>query len=214
MKILVIGANGQIGQHVVQLLDKDENHSAKAMIRKEEQAPALEQRGAETVIADLKGPVEEIAGAAAGCEAIIFTAGSGGHTGADKTLLIDLDGAVKAMEAAEQAGIKRFILVSAMYADQREKWPEEIKPYYVAKHFADRMLMNSDLDYTIIRPGGLVNEEATGGIQIGEDASRRTIPRADVAAIVVAALNEPTTIGRAFDVTSGNMPISLALQRL
>ncbi|WP_028590708.1 SDR family oxidoreductase [Paenibacillus massiliensis] len=214
MKILVIGANGQIGQHVVQLLEKDENHSAKAMIRKEEQAPALEQWGAETVIADLEGSVEDIAAAAAGCEAIVFTAGSGGHTGADKTLLIDLDGAVKAMEAAEQAGIQRFILVSAMYADQREKWPEEIKPYYVAKHFADRILMNSNLDYTIIRPGGLVNEEATGGIQIGEDASRRTIPRADVAAIVVAALNEPTTIRRAFDVTSGNMPISLALQRL
>lgn len=214
MKILVIGANGQIGQHVVQLLETDENHSAKAMIRKEEQAPALEQWGAETVIADLEGSVEDIAAAAAGCEAIVFTAGSGGHTGADKTLLIDLDGAVKAMEAAEQAGIQRFILVSAMYADQREKWPEEIKPYYVAKHFADRILMNSNLDYTIIRPGGLVNEEATGGIQIGEDASRRTIPRADVAAIVVAALNEPTTIRRAFDVTSGNMPISLALQRL
>ncbi|WP_018883902.1 SDR family oxidoreductase [Paenibacillus massiliensis] len=214
MKILVIGANGQIGQHVVQLLEKDENHSAKAMIRKEEQAPALEQWGAETVIADLEGSVEDIATAAAGCEAIVFTAGSGGHTGADKTLLIDLDGAVKAMEAAEQAGIQRFILVSAMYADQREKWPEEIKPYYVAKHFADRILMNSKLDYTIIRPGGLVNEEATGGIQIGEDASRRTIPRADVAAIVVAALNEPTTIRRAFDVISGNMPISLALQRL
>ncbi|MEK3789860.1 SDR family oxidoreductase [Paenibacillus sp. FSL K6-1230] len=214
MKILVIGANGQIGQHVVQLLEKDENHSAKAMIRKEEQAPALEQWGAETVIADLEGSVEDIAAAAAGCEAIVFTAGSGGHTGADKTLLIDLDGAIKAMEAAEQAGIQRFILVSAMYADQREKWPEEIKPYYVAKHFADRILMNSNLDYTIIRPGGLVNEEATGGIQIGEDASRRTIPRADVAAIVVAALNEPTTIRRAFDVTSGNMPISLALQRL
>lgn len=214
MKILVIGANGQIGHHVVQLLEKDENHSAKAMIRKEEQAPALEQWGAETVIADLEGSVEDIAAAAAGCEAIVFTAGSGGHTGADKTLLIDLDGAVKAMEAAEQAGIQRFILVSAMYADQREKWPEEIKPYYVAKHFADRILMNSNLDYTIIRPGGLVNEEATGGIQIGEDASRRTIPRADVAAIVVAALNEPTTIRRAFDVTSGNMPISLALQRL
>lgn len=214
MKILVIGANGQIGQHVVQLLEKDENHSAKAMIRKEEQAPALEQWGAETVIADLEGSVEDIAAAAAGCEAIVFTAGSGGHTGADKTLLIDLDGAVKAMEAAEQADIQRFILVSAMYADQREKWPEEIKPYYVAKHFADRILMNSNLDYTIIRPGGLVNEEATGGIQIGEDASRRTIPRADVAAIVVSALNEPTTIRRAFDVTSGNMPISLALQRL
>ncbi|WP_025676767.1 SDR family oxidoreductase [Paenibacillus massiliensis] len=214
MKILVIGANGQIGQHVVQLLEKDENHSAKAMIRKEEQAPALEQWGAETVIADLEGSVEDIAAAAAGCEAIVFTAGSGGHTGADKTLLIDLDGAVKAMEAAEQADIQRFILVSAMYADQREKWPEEIKPYYVAKHFADRILMNSNLDYTIIRPGGLVNEEATGEIQIGEDASRRTIPRADVAAIVVSALNEPTTIRRAFDVTSGNMPISLALQRL
>jgi uncharacterized protein YbjT (DUF2867 family) len=91
------------------------------MIRKKEQAEVLQKLGAETVIADLEGDVKQIAKAAEGCEAIIFTAGSGAHTGADKTILIDLDGAVKTIEAAEQIGSKRFIMVSAIHADKREQ---------------------------------------------------------------------------------------------
>ncbi|MBD1301100.1 NAD(P)H-binding protein, partial [Pseudomonas aeruginosa] len=122
MNVLVIGANGQIGKFLVQQLAQEGKHQVTAMIRKPEQADALEQLGASVVIGDLEGSVEDLAEAMKDHNAIVFTAGSGGSTGADKTLLIDLDGAVKTMEAAQQQGITRYILVSAFGADQREKW--------------------------------------------------------------------------------------------
>lgn len=166
MNVLVIGANGQIGKFVVEQLAQEGKHKVTAMIRKPEQADALKELGADVVIGDLEGSVEDLAEAMKDHNAIVFTAGSGGSTGQDKTLLIDLDGAVKTMEAAEQQGISRYILVSAYGADQREKWSESIKPYYVAKHYADRALFASDLNYTIIRPGGLKNELAQARSQL------------------------------------------------
>ena len=214
MKVFVIGANGQIGQHVVELLQDHDQHTPVAMVRKQQQAESFEEKGVETVIADLEGTVDEIAKAAKGCDAIVFTAGSGGHTGADKTLLIDLDGAVKAVEAAEMAGIRRFLLVSALQAHRRENWNEQIKPYYVAKHFADKMVEQSSLTYTIIRPGGLLNEKGTGNIRVSEDIRSGSIPREDVARTIVAALDEENTYYKAFDLISGDLPIKDALHNL
>lgn len=214
MKIFVVGANGQIGQHLIHLLKENNEHTVKAMVRKEEQAASLEKLGVETVIANLEGSVDEIAEAAKGCETIVFTAGSGGHTGADKTLLVDLDGAVKTIEAAEKIGIKRFIMVSALQAHRRENWNEKIKPYYVAKHYADRILEQSSLTYTIIRPGGLLNEPGTGKVSAAENLERGTIPREDVARTIVAALNEKQTFNRFFDLVSGEELISDALKKL
>ncbi|KAF6567733.1 SDR family oxidoreductase [Paenibacillus sp. EKM202P] len=212
MNVLVIGANGKVGKHLVRLLGQHAAHRVKALIRKPDQAEALERLGAETVVADLEGTVGEIAAAIQGSDAVVFTAGSGGNTGADKTLLIDLDGAVKAMEAAEQAGIRRFIMVSALYAENREQWPESIKPYYVAKHYADRLLEASNLDYTILRPGGLTDDAGTGKVATGEDLTSHTISREDVAATVVAALEEKQTYHRAIDLVSGSTPIAEAIR--
>nr|WP_279391599.1 SDR family oxidoreductase [Paenibacillus polymyxa] len=209
---MVIGANGKVGRHLVRLLGQHELHRVKALIRKPDQAEALERLGAETVVADLEGTVDEIAAAIKGSDAVVFTAGSGGKTGADKTLLIDLDGAVKAMEATEQAGIRRFIMVSALHAENREQWPESIKPYYVAKHYADRLLGASNLDYTILRPGGLTDDEGTGKVATGEDLTSHTISREDVAATVVAALEEKQTYHRAIDLVSGSTPIAEAIR--
>ncbi len=92
MKILVVGANGQIGKHLVSFIQKSDQLTAKAMIRNEEQAAFFETLGAETVMVDLEGSVESIAAAAKGVDAIVFTAGSGPHTGKDKTIMVDLDG--------------------------------------------------------------------------------------------------------------------------
>lgn len=203
MKVFVVGANGQVGKHLVHLLNESNEHSVRAMVRKEEQVTFFKKMGVETVIADLEGSVDELAEAAKGCEAIVFCAGSGGHTGADKTLLIDLDGAVKSMEAAKKMGIHRFILVSALQANNRENWPEQIKPYYVAKHYADKMLEQSSLTYTIIRPGLLLNEPGTGKVKAAEKIVTGSIPREDVARTIKAALNEPYTFNRAFDLVSG-----------
>lgn len=214
VNVLVIGANGQIGKQIVNLLHKSDQHSVRAMVRNLEQATQWKQSGVETVVADLEDDVNAIAKAAKGCNAVIFTAGSGGKTGPDKTLLIDLDGAVKSMEAAEQLGIKRFIMISALQAHQRENWNEKIRPYYVAKHYADRMLRASNLNYTIIRPGGLLNEPGNGKIAVAENLPRNTISREDVARTAVAVLEEENTYFRSFDLLSGNTPILDALKQL
>ncbi len=214
MKVLLIGANGQIGRHLVDLFQNSNNHTVRAMVRKKEQAEAFDKKGVETVVADLEGTVDELAEAAKGCDAIIFTAGSGGHTGADKTLLVDLDGAVKSMEAAEKAGVDRYLMVSAHQAHNRENWNQKIKHYYVAKHYADKALQASKLNYTIVRPGGLLNDAGTGKVAIAENLKRGSIPREDVAKTVFAALDEKNTYRRAFDLIAGDTPVEEALKSL
>jgi len=214
MNVLVIGANGQIGKHLVEQLAQEGKHQVTAMIRKPEQADALKELGAQVIMGDLEGTVDELAEAMKDQNAIVFTAGSGGSTGPDKTLLIDLDGAVKTMEAAEKQGISRYILVSAYGADQRSKWPKEIKPYYVAKHFADRALFASDLNYTIIRPGGLKNEPGTGKVAVGTELKPGSIAREDVARVIAASLQEEKTYRMAFDLVAGDHSVSNALGKL
>lgn len=214
MNVLVVGANGQIGQKLIELIQKSEKHEARAMVRKQEQADAFKEQGVEAVIADLEGSVDQLTDAAQGCDAIVFTAGSGGHTGPDKTLLIDLDGAAKTVEAAEQVGVKRFIIVSALQANNRENWNKQMLPYYAAKHHADRAVEQSSLTYTIVRPGGLLNDAGTGKVEAGERLERGSIPREDVAAVIFHALDAAHTFNRSFDLVSGEQSISEALKNV
>ncbi|UTR10660.1 SDR family oxidoreductase [Evansella sp. LMS18] len=212
MKVLVVGANGQIGRHLVTLLQESEKHTVRAMVRKEEQAEEFKNQGVETALADLEGSVEDIANAAEGCDAVVFTAGSGGHTGPDKTLLIDLDGAGKTIEAAERAGVMRYVQVSAIQAHNRENWSDQIKPYFAAKHYADRMLELSRLTYTIVRPGGLTNDKGEGTIMAGENLERASIPREDVAETIFYTLDARNTFNKGFDLVSGDQPIGEAVR--
>jgi uncharacterized protein YbjT (DUF2867 family) len=214
MKVLVVGANGQIGKQVVTFLKESSEHTVKALVRKEEQAKEFKESEIETVLGNLEGTVEELADAAKGCDAIVFSAGSGGHTSSDKTLLIDLDGAVKTVEAAEQAGVKRFIMVSALQAHNRANWNEGLMPYYAAKHYADRMLTQSDLQYTIVRPGGLLNEPGKGKVEATENLEGGTIPREDVAKTILAVLEAENTYHKSFDLVSGDTPIEDAVKKL
>ncbi|WP_409294981.1 SDR family oxidoreductase [Peribacillus sp. SCS-26] len=213
MKVLVVGANGQVGKKLVKMLVEDQTHDVRAMVRKEEQAGYFKELGAETVIANLEDTPEAIAEAAEGCEAVVFSAGAGGK-GYDKTLLIDLDGAVKTMEAAKKAGIDRFVMLSALQADNRENWNEEIKPYYAAKYYADRVLKESGLTYTIIRPGALLNEPGSGKVKAASNLERGSIPREDVAAAILASLQEEKVYNRAFDIVQGDSTIEDALHNL
>ncbi|MBY8912591.1 SDR family oxidoreductase [Bacillus sp. YC2] len=214
MKVFLIGANGQIGQRLVGLVQKDGRHTVRAMVRNQEQKEALQAAGTEAVTANLEGSTEDIAKAAQGCDAVVFAAGSGGSTGYDKTLLIDLDGAAKAIEAAKSAGIDRFVMVSALQAHNRENWNESLKPYYAAKHYADKILEASGLTYTIIRPGGLLNDPGTGMVAAAADLERGSISREDVAQTVLASLDETNTHGKAFDLTAGGTPIREALKQV
>ncbi|EIT84765.1 hypothetical protein A374_13775 [Fictibacillus macauensis ZFHKF-1] len=212
MNIFLVGANGQIGQKIVTLLSNHPDHAVTAMVRDEQQAAALQQHGVSTATANLEGTVGELANAMSGHDAVIFSAGSGGQTGSDKTLLVDLDGAVKTMEAAQQANISRFVMVSALQAHHRENWNDQLLPYYVAKHYADRMLEASALNYTIVRPGGLLNEDGTGKVAIAENLQHGSVSREDVARTILEVLHEERTFKRAFDLTAGNTPIAEALK--
>ena len=214
MKVLVVGANGQIGQKIVKQIQDSEEHSVVAMVRKNEQKEQLEKEGIEAVLANLEDSVDNLAKALSGADAVIFSAGSGGSTGADKTLLIDLDGAIKMMEASEQAGVDRFLIISALGADKRENWSEEIKSYYVAKYYADKALEKSNLNYTIIRPGALVNEPGTGSVWAGTEFEYGKIPREDVARVAVTSLTAEQTYRKAFNLISGDASINEAIKRL
>lgn len=217
MNVLVVGANGQIGRHLVELLNESPDHTPIAFVRKEDQINHFKGQGIEARLNNLENSVQEISQAMEDIDSVVFTAGSGGSTGADKTLLIDLDGAVKVMEAAKLKGIKRFVLVSALGADDRSKWNEEIKSYYVAKHFADQWLTSSDLNYTIVRPGILKNEDSRKTVQIALSIERTddySIPRVDVARVILASLDKEETYRQAFDLISGDQDISEALETL
>lgn len=211
MKVAVIGANGQIGQHVVRMLKQNSSHDVVALVRKKEQLEKLSAKGVNACLVDLTKEVADIQSALTGVDGVIFAAGSGGDTDGDMTLRIDLDGAVKAMEAAELAGVKRFVIVSALQAHNREFWHPDITPYYVAKHYADRELMRSDLQYTIVRPGLLTNDDATGKVKTAADITEGEISRADVAAVVVELLDKPNTVGKAFDLVGGDTDIAKAV---
>jgi len=215
MKVFLIGANGQVGKYIVKLLQESQEHELTAMVRNEDQAEQLEQQGISAVVANLEDNVEKIADAMKGSDAVIFSAGSGGKTGADKTLLVDLDGAVKSIEAAEKVGIKRYVMVSAFKAYDREFWKESpIKPYYVAKHYADRELRASNLNYTIFGPGLLINEPGTGKIVVGKNIEKTSIPREDVARAVVASLGEENTYKKTIELMAGNTPVEEALKNV
>ncbi|TWT24865.1 SDR family oxidoreductase [Planomicrobium sp. CPCC 101110] len=215
MNVLVIGANGQVGQKVVKAL-ADSQHEATAMVRKEEQMENLKKLGASRVV--LGNLEEDFSDAYEGVDAVIFAAGSGGSTGADKTLTIDLWGAVKAAKYAEEKGVKRFVQLSSMGSDNPDAGGEKMKPYLVAKRTADDLLQTTDLDYTIVRPGALANEDAVGKVEIAEDGfpsmEGRSITRADVAALLVDVLDKSNTYYRTFEVLQGDTVIEDALKSL
>ncbi len=214
MKVLVVGANGQIGRHLVKLLADSPTYTPRAMIRRQEQISYFNSLGVETVLTSLEDTVTAIADAMAGCDATVFTAGSGGSTDSDQTLLVDLDGAAKTIEAAEQTGTDRFLMVSAIHADKREAWRDEIAPYYIAKHHADNILRASGLNYTIVRPGLLTNEPGTGHILASESLESGPIPREDVASVLFHSLENVHVFNKTFEIVSGDTAIDEALSQL
>jgi len=212
MHVFIAGSNGQIGQHLLREM-ADSDHEARAMIRHPDQGPELQQLGAtETVLGDLEKDCSE---AMRGCDAVIFAAGSGPHTGPDKTIDVDQDGAIRLIDSASAMGIKRFIIVSSMGAGEPQNGPEKLRHYLQAKHNADEHLINSGQNYTIVRPGQLTNDEGTGKVAVSaEHESVGRISRQDVARVLLATLDASTTINRVFDVVSGDVPIAEALEKL
>ncbi|AQU78058.1 SDR family oxidoreductase [Planococcus faecalis] len=215
MNVLVIGANGQVGRNIVKELS-EANHQATAMVRKEDQIDKMKELGAANVVlGDLE---KDFSAAFEGVDAVIFAAGSGPKTGADKTLTIDLWGSVKAAQYAQDKGVKRFVQLGSVGSDNPDAGGEAMKPYLVAKRTADDLLKATNLDYTIVRPGALSDEDKSGKIEISSNGfsslEGRSIPRADVAKVLVDVLDRNNTYHKTFEVLQGEQPVGDQLETL
>ena len=214
MKVLVAGAHGQTARQLVRMLVED-GHEVRGLVRKEEQVSDVEEDGAEPVLVDLEQEEAEggVGGAVEGCDAIVFAAGAGPGSGAARKETMDYGGAVKLIEAAEKGGTRRYLMLSAMGAGDPESGSEVMQPYLFAKARADERLEGSGLDYTIIRPGSLTDEEGTGRIDAAESLGRRgEISREDVARTFAAALEAENTYRKKFEILAGDTPIPEALK--
>lgn len=210
MTVAVIGANGGIGRRLLPLLD-EAGHDPIGVVRAEDQFEQIREGGAEPRLGDLEG---EFAPALEGADALVFTAGSGGSTGWDKTIMVDLWGAKRAVDACEDLGIDRFVMISSRGAADPESSQKPLRPYSVAKHFADVYLQASSLDETILRPTRLTDEKGTGQVTAyfgGAPDEGPDIPRSDVARVVVEVLKNDPTVGRAITLFGGDTPIEEAL---
>lgn len=204
MTTLVIGANGQIGKQFCELAQQV-GTSIKAMIRSEEQASWFKERGIETVIADLEGEFEH---AFEGCDQVVFTAGSGPHTGPDKTLMIDLYGAIRTADIAKQKGLSRYIMVSAMRAEKPLEAPEKMRPYMAAKFAADAHLSNSGVPYVILKPGRLTDEAASQQFaSTVEESGDNQISRANVAHALLHVVQTPGVVNQEYLLLDGKRSI-------
>ena len=206
MNVLIAGSHGGVGQHITELLSESD-HTARAMVREDSQVPEMEEFGVEAVVADL---TEDVSHAVEGSDAIIFAAGSSG----EDVEGVDRDGAIGLIDEAESHGITRFVMLSAINADRPEESPDALQPYLEAKLAADEYLQESDLTYTIVRPGELTDDPATERVEAAPQVERGQVTRADVAHTLVAALDIENTYGKTFEMVEGEQSIEAALQEL
>lgn len=220
MRIVIAGGHGKIAQLLERRL-ADAGHDPVGIVRNEDHVADLEQQGARAIVLDLESTdVETLAGHLDGADAVVFAAGGGGGSGAERKLTIDRDGAVLLADAAERAGVSRYVMVSAMSTDDFDPAAAELpaedddavfQVYLRAKSEADADLRGRDLDWTIVRPGGLTDDPGTGQVSVGRTVERGSVPRADVAEVIATALVEGTAVRTQFELVSGDLPISDAL---
>ena len=206
MDVVIAGGHGQIALQLGQLL-VDDGSRVRGIIRNPDHAADLDAIGVEPVVFDLEHD-DGLAAAIEGADAVVFAAGAGPGSGAERKLTMDRDGAVKLIEA----GIRRYVIISSMGADPNAEGDDVFAVYLRAKGEADEAVRRSDLDWTIIRPGRLTDEPGTGLIALGADVVRGSIPREDVAATIRLVLPAPNTIGKTLDVVSGPVPIAEAVR--
>ena len=220
--VLVLGASGRTGSFVaahlfaadntVFALLADPNRSGE-VARLGRMSNPNAGAGVQPVVADLLGDPAELDSAMRGCDAVVNAAGSRDLTSQGPS--VDREGVIAAIESAKRSGVRRFIQISAMYADRPEQGPEQLRNVLEAKRDADTALVRSGLEWTVIRPGGLADSVLTGQIEVGRRLDHPgAVAREDIAAVAATCLVMPSTVGLAFDVVAGQTPILQALAEL
>ena len=212
MDVVVAGGHGKIGIRLLRLL-AERGHRARGLVRNPDHATDLEAVGGEAVVCDIEA-LDDIAACCGGADAVVFAAGAGPGSGPERKQTVDYGGAVKLIDAARKNGIGRYVIVSSIRADRPEEWSDEMRPYFEAKAGADARLVESGLDYTIVRPGYLTDDPGTGRVAVGTQLEAGEIPRDDVAAALVAVLETPSSVGKTFELVGGDVPVDEAVRRL
>lgn len=212
MVVAVAGAHGKIALRLTPLL-LARGHTVVGLIRNPQHANDIHEGGASPVVCDLEGAsVEEIAEHIDGAEAVVFAAGAGAGSGAERKLTMDRDGAVKLLEAATAAGVRRYVIISAVGAQNPPEGDDVFSVYLRAKAEADEAVRSSDRDWTILRPGGLTDDAGSGLVRIASEPFNGRIPRDDVAAVLAQLLDDPRGSGRILYVNGGSERIEEALE--
>jgi uncharacterized protein YbjT (DUF2867 family) len=212
--VAIAGGHGQIALHLSRMLSQ-RGDRVRGLIRDELQATDLRAVGSEPVVVDLEQTsAADIAEAISGADAVVFAAGAGPGSGVARKETVDYEGAIKLLEAAQIAGAQRYVMVSAMGTDNPPSGDQVFNVYLRAKARADQSVMNSDRAWTIVRPGRLTNDAGTGRVRLARHVNRGEVPREDVAAVIVAALDDDRTIGHVFELVGGDAEIGKALSDL
>jgi nucleoside-diphosphate-sugar epimerase len=212
MDVLIAGGHGQVARRLIRLLARD-GHTARGLIRNPDHAADIEADGGVPVLCDLER--DDVRPHVRGADAIVFAAGAGPGSGPERKRTVDLGGAVKCVEAAEELGVARFVIVSSIGAQDPEAGPEAMRPYLRAKAEADERVAASTLDWTIVRPGSLQDTPGTGRVNVSTElGGRGPVPRDDVALVLAETLQAPNTIGLIFEVFAGEVPAREAVRSL
>ncbi|RJQ79695.1 SDR family oxidoreductase [Pseudonocardiaceae bacterium YIM PH 21723] len=211
MKVVIAGGHGQIALHLSRLLS-ERGDTVLGLIRRAEHTDDLRAVGAEPVLHDLESSsVADLAAVLTGADAVVFAAGAGPNSGAARKDTVDRAAAVLLADAAEAAGVRRYVMISAFRTDAFDPDSDDVfQVYKRAKSEADADLRARDLDWTILRPGALTNDEPTGLVEVAPEVDRASIPRADVAALVVSALDSPSSVRQQYEAVSGSTPVAKA----
>ncbi|QFY08900.1 NAD(P)H-binding protein [Nonomuraea phyllanthi] len=206
MRIIIAGGHGKIGLRLAARLKS----GAVGIVRNPAHVADVEATGAEAVVCDLeRAGADEVTAILQGADAVVFTAGAGPGSGAARKDTVDRAASVLLADAAERAGVRRFIQISSMGAGKPpapgrdEVWAAYIR----AKTEAEEDLRARDLDWTILRPGRLTDEPGTGLVRLAPEVPPGSVPRDDVAAVVMALLEAPGTARRTLELVSGDTPV-------
>ncbi|MGW1186090.1 SDR family oxidoreductase [Streptomyces drozdowiczii] len=213
MRIVIAGGHGQIALRLERLLAARGDEAA-GIIRNPEQSDDLRKAGAEPVVLDLESAtVEQAAEVLRGADAAVFAAGAGPNSGTARKDTVDRGAAVLFADAAERAGVRRYVVVSSMGADPDHAGDEVFDVYLRAKGAADADVRSrSGLDWTILRPGMLTNDAGTGQVLLAASTGRGPVPRDDVAAALLELLDTPATAGLTLELIAGNVPLAVAVK--
>lgn len=213
MFVAIVGGHGQVARHLTRLLVA-RGHRVRAIIRNPDHVADVEADGAEAVVSDLEHGSADLESAVEGSDAVVFAAGAGPGSGPARKHTVDRDGVTRTVAAAERAGVARLVVISAMGTDDPPDDDEVFSVYLRAKAEADRIALASDLQVTVVRPGGLTDDAGTGHVTLGRHVAPGRIPREDVAAVVADVLDEPGSVGHIVEVVGGPNPIVEAVRQI